>query len=129
MNLYPGRFVIERSEEQGDVWAETAPGGVNIMRGRATQPDDGEVVLTVRPDQIERLDAWAHQEGLVVSFSGVLAKQIKELSRDVGLSPQNFVLEALNAFIQAGEMAAHQTHAHAQTPPPAQPIELEGPPN
>ncbi len=128
MNLYPGRFVIERSEEEGDVWAEVVPGGVNIMRGRATQPDDGEVILNVRPDQIERLDAWAHQEGLVVSFSGVLARQIKDLARGVGLSPQNFVLEALNAFIQAGEMAAH-AHAQPQTPPPAQPIELEGPPS
>ena len=126
MNLYPGRFVISRSDDEGDVWAETAPGAINIMRGRATRPDEGEVILQVRPDQIERLDAWAHQEGLIVSFSGVLARQIKELSKDVGLSPQNFVLEALNAFIQAGEMAAAQGHAHA--PPPAQRIELEGPP-
>ena len=124
MNLYPGRFVISRSDD-GDVWAETAPGGINIMRGRATHPDEGEVILNVRPDQIERLDAWAHQEGLIVSFSGVLAKQIKDLSREVGLSPQNFVLEALNAFIQAGEMAAG--HGHAHTPPPTQNIELEGP--
>ena len=126
MNLYPGRFVISRSDE-GDVWAETAPGGINIMRGRATRPDDGEVILQVRPDQVERLDAWAHQEGLVVSFSGVLAKQIKDLSREVGLSPQNFVLEALNAFIQAGEMAAG--HGHTHTPPPTQDIELESPGN
>ncbi len=125
MNLYPGRFVISRSDDEGDFWAETAPGGINIMRGRATHPDEGEVVLNVRPDQIERLDAWAHQEGLIVSFSGVLAKQIKDLSREVGLSPQNFVLEALNAFIQAGEMAA--AHGHAHTPPPVQNIELEGP--
>ncbi len=127
MNLYPGRFVISRSDDEGDVWAETAPGGINIMRGSATRPDEGEVILNVRPDQIERLDAWAHQEGLIVSFSGVLARQIKDLSREVGLSPQNFVLEALNAFIQAGEMAAG--HGHAHTPPPAQNIELEGPGN
>ncbi len=124
MNLYPGRFVISRSDE-ADVWAETAPGGINIMRGRVTRPDEGEAILHVRPDQIERLDAWAHQEGLIVSFSGVLAKQIKDLSREVGLSPQNFVVEALNAFIQAGEMAAG--HGHAHTPPPEQNIELEGP--
>ena len=124
MNLYPGRFVISRSDE-GDFWAETDRGSINIMRGSATRPDEGEVILNVRPDQIERLDAWAHQEGLIVLFSGVLAKQIKELSRDVGLSPQNFVLEALNAFIQAGEMAA--AHGHAHTPPPVQNIELEGP--
>lgn len=124
MNLYPGRFVISRSDE-GDVWAETARSGINIMRGRATHPEEGEVILNIRPDQVERLDAWAHQEGLIVSFSGVLAKQIKDLSREVGLSPQNFVLEALNAFIQAGEMAAGHSHAH--TPPPVQNIELEGP--
>ena len=125
MNLYPGRFVISRSNEEGDVWAETGHGGIAIMRGRATRPDDGEIILSLRPDEIERLDAWAHQEGLTVLFSGVLAKQIKDLSRDVGLSPQNFVLEALNAFIQAGEMASG--HGHAHTPPPAQNIELEGP--
>ena len=127
MNLYPGRFVISRSEEEGDVWAETAPGGINIMRGHATRPDEGEIILRVQPDQVERLDAWAHQEGLIVSFSGVLARQIKDLAKEVGLTPQNFVLEALNAFIQAGEMAAG--HGHAHTPPPAQSIELEGPQN
>ena len=122
MNLYPGRFVISRSDE-GDVWAEMGPGGVNIMQGRATRPDDGEALLQMRPDQIERLDAWAHQEGLLVSFSGVLARQIKDLSHDVGLTPQNFVLEALNAFIQAGEMASGHSHAA----PPTQSIELENP--
>ncbi len=123
MTLYPGRFVISRSED-GDVWAEPAPGGVVIMRGRATQPDEGEAVAEMRPDQIERLDAWAHKEGVLVSFTGVLARQIKDLSRDVGLTPQNFVLEALNAFIQAGEMAGH---GHSHAPPASQDIELEGP--
>ncbi len=122
MNLYPGRFVISRSDA-GDVWAEIGPGGVHILRGRATSPDDGEALLQLRPDQVERLDAWAHQDGLTVSFSGVLARQIKDLSREVGLSPQNFVVEALNAFIQAGEMAA----GHSHTPPSAQNIDLDGP--
>ena len=125
MTLFQGRFVISRSED-GDVWAEVGSGEVVLFKGRATRPDEGEPVLNLRPDQIERLDAWAHPEGVLAMFSGVLARQIKELAKDVGLSPQNFVLEALNAFIQAGEMAGH-AHGQATQPPAVQDIELEGP--
>ncbi len=127
MTLFQGRFVISRSQD-GDVWAEAGSGEIVLYKGRATRPEEGEPVLNMRPDQIERLDAWAHPEGVLALFSGVLARQIKDLAKDVGLSPQNFVLEALNAFIQAGEMAGH-AHGEASQPPVVQSIELEGPRN
>lgn len=125
MAMYQGRFVITRGDD-GDIWAEPSPEGVAIQRGRATKPDEGDTLLTLQPDQLQRLDAWAHPEGLLVPFTGVLAKQIKNLAQGLNLTPQNFVLEALNAFIQAGEMADAHDHT-LQGPPPVQEIDLENP--
>ena len=109
-----------------------------VFRGDSASPDSGgaEAVLSVRQDQFARLAAWADPQTLSVGFTGLLARQVRDLAAEVGLTPQNFVLEAVNAFIQAGEMAAGGGHGHAHgggseggpaAPPAGQPIELEGP--
>lgn len=127
MAIYQGRFVISRSDDD-DFWAEPAPEGIAIQHGKSTRPEEGRTLLTIRADQVQRLDAWAHPEGLLVPFTGVLARQIKDQARDLGLTPENFVVEALNAFIQAGEMAAAGHEHTLQGPPAVQEIQLETPP-
>lgn len=112
MSIFRGRYVISRGET--DIWAQQGNAGIDVIGGSVNDPEDGTLVFTIKPDQLFRLDSWAHPEGLVVGFTGVLARQIKDLSKDVNLSPENFVLEALNAFIQAGEMASGHNHGDAQ---------------
>ena len=131
MNLYQGRFLISRQGDGGDLWAETDNGNVVIFRGDSASTDSSAAtsVFSVRQDQFARLAAWADPQTLSVGFTGLLARQVRDLAAEVGLTPQNFVLEAVNAFIQAGEMAAGG-HAHGGgpvAPPAGQPIELEGP--
>jgi hypothetical protein len=112
MGIFRGRYVISRGET--DIWAQQGNAGIDVIEGSINDPEEGNLIFTIKPDQLFRMDSWAHPEGLVVGFTGVLARQIKDLSKDVSLSPDNFVLEALNAFIQAGEMASGHNHGDAQ---------------
>jgi hypothetical protein len=124
MEIYRGRYVISRNDT-GDIWAEAGNSGINIMKGNVIKPEEGLVLFTIKPDQILRMDSWSHPESLIVGFTGVLSRQIKDLAKGASLSPENFVLEGLNAFIQAGEMA-NQDHAHSQPKnEQMQPIMLE----
>tara|TARA_Y100000590_G_scaffold70253_1_gene76679 strand:- start:284 stop:667 length:384 start_codon:yes stop_codon:yes gene_type:complete len=126
MDIFRGRYVISRGEI--DIWAQQGNVGIDVVQGSINEPDDGQVLFSIKPDQLFRMDSWAHPEGLVVGFTGVLARQIKDLSKDVSLSPENFVLEALNAFIQAGEMASGHAHGNSgEQPDVVQKIELETP--
>jgi hypothetical protein len=124
MEIYRGRYVISRSDA-GDIWAEAGNSEINIMQGNVIKPEEGLILFSIKPDQILRMDSWSHPESLIVGFTGVLSRQIKDLAKGVSLSPENFVVEALNAFIQAGEMA-NQDHAHSPTTnEQLQPIMLE----
>ena len=126
MDIFRGRYVIARGDT--DTWAQQGNAGIDVVQGSINEPDDGQILFTIKPDQLFRMDSWAHPEGLVVGFTGVLARQIKDLSKDVNLSPENFVLEALNAFIQAGEMASGHNHGNSDEPSDiVQNIELETP--
>jgi len=126
MDIFLGRYVISRGET--DIWAEQGNAGIDVVEGSISEPDDGQILFTIKPDQLFRMDSWAHPEGLVVGFTGVLARQIKDLSKGVSLSPENFVLEALNAFIQAGEMAsAHDHGSSAEQSDMVQKIDFETP--
>ncbi len=131
MSLYQGRFLISRNADEGDSWAETEGENVVIYRGDSKSSEsNGTAVLSIRRDQFDRLGAWADPQTLSVGFTGLLARQVRDLSKEVGLTPQNFVLEAVNAFIQAGEMTAGGGHSHGgppPTPPQGQRIEFEGP--
>ena len=134
MSLYQGRFLISRSGDGGDIWAEGEGENIVVYRGdSAAQGANGTVLLSVRRDQFGRLAGWADPQTLSVGFTGLLARQVRDLAKEVGLTPQNFVLEAVNAFIQAGEMAAGGGHSHGggpspPTPPEGQRVEFEGPP-
>ena len=127
MNIYQGRFLISRDRE-GETWAEPGPDGIRILRGKIAEPEKARLLLTVTVDQVQRLYAWAQPQSVVVPFTGLLAKEIKEAAGQLGLTSQNFVVEALNAFLQAGQMAAHN-HAEEprlrHAPPQGQDIELE----
>ena len=107
MSLYQGRFLISRNADEGDFWAETEGENVIVYRGdsKSSEPN-GMAVLSIRRDQFDRLGMWADPQTLSVGFTGLLARQVRDLSKEVGLTPQNFVLEAVNALIQAGEMAS-----------------------
>ena len=126
MDIFRGRYVIARGDT--DTWAQQGNAGIDVVQGSINEPDDGQILFTIKPDQLFRMDSWAHPEGRVVGFTGVVARQIKDLSKDVSLSPENFVLEALNAFIQAGEMASGHNHGNSDAPSDiVQNIEFETP--
>ena len=78
MGIFRGRYVISRGET--DIWAQQGNAGIDVIGGSVNDPEDGTLVFTIKPDQLFRLDSWAHPEGLVVGFTGVLARQIKDLS-------------------------------------------------
>ncbi|MBI4235935.1 MAG: hypothetical protein HY688_01085 [Chloroflexi bacterium] len=122
MAVSRGRYLIARDKE-GDTWAEPGAEGIDILRGRITEPEKGRRLLVLSGDQVERLAAWAQPQSLLVPFTGLLAREVRAQAALLGLTPQNFVVEAVNAFIQAGEMAEHR-HAEGAR---SQEIRLEGP--
>ncbi len=99
-------FQIETSAS-GTCWAELDGGQVKIHRTWTLDSDDSraedEVVLEWNVEILRNLLTWAAQEGTVTaSFTGPMAGQIREGSKELGMTPEMFVWHAVKVFVEVG---------------------------
>ena len=96
-------FEIENSPTSS-IWAELEEGKIAIHR--STNAADGEGEVLARWDVHEvfhNLLTWATQEKAVSAyFDGPLAHQIREHSKELGMTPEMFVWHAVKVFIEVG---------------------------
>ena len=91
------------------VWAEGNRDSLKVFRANAATSDEStnEPLFEISKDELRRLLAWGDPGWVTVSFSGHLAHDLQSSAQEVGMLPENFAIEAVNAFIQAGRMAGH----------------------
>ncbi len=95
-------FEIE-SADTHTCWAELQDGRIMIRRTSHSPPGKDEVLLQWDIDVLHNLLSWATQEGPVAAFfTGPLAHQIREHSRELGMTPEMFVWHAVKVFIEVG---------------------------
>ena len=99
-------FEIEASDSH-TCWAGLEDGRVVIhrsthsSRGEASLED--EVLLQWDVDVLMNLLTWAGQEDTVTTcLTGPLAHQIREHSKELGMTPEMFVWHAVKVFIEVG---------------------------
>ena len=96
------RFEIARTPE-GVLNAEVRAGHVLVRKVITERGQEREeLVLDIQRDTLRSLAEWADAERVSVTIAGPLAEQVRVLARDMGITPQNSVLLAVNAFIEAG---------------------------
>ena len=96
------RFEIESSDEQTS-WAELRDRQVLIHRTARLPGRQDEVLVQWDIEVLQNLLAWATREGSVTtSITGPLAHQIREHSRELGMTPEMFVWHAVKLFIEVG---------------------------
>ena len=94
-------FEINASDTH-TIWAELRDGQVMIHR-TSHSPEGDEVLLQWDVDVLHNLRAWATlEEGVSAYFSGPMAHQIREHSKELGMTPEMFVWHAVKVFIEVG---------------------------
>jgi hypothetical protein len=93
------------------VWAEGDRDSLKVFRAKSSAETEldstKEPLFEISKDELRRLLAWGDPGWVTVSFSGQLAHDLQSSAQEVGMLPENFTIEAVNAFIQAGRMAGH----------------------
>ena len=83
-------------------WAKSSDGAVTLHRRPIDAEGPGEVVARLNAETIRLLLLWAEQEKSVTfSLTGPLAHQVRELSRELSLTPEMFVWHAVKVFIES----------------------------
>ena len=88
-------------------WAESVGGTVTIHRRAIDSDDKAEVVVAqLGLETLRLLLLWAEDEKSVTfSLTGPLAQQVKDLSRELSLTPEMFVWHAVKIFIDSAPEA------------------------
>ena len=99
-------FEIEASDTHA-CWAELKDSQIIIHRTprSPTGPPTGEdeILLQWDIDVLRNLLTWATQEDAVTThFTGPLAHQIREHSKELNMTPEMFVWHAVKVFIEVG---------------------------
>ena len=96
-----GTFEIEASADHR-CWAELDGSSVLIHRTPPAPLDSGHL-LSLDTDALRNLLTWATQDGAVTAhFTGPMAKQVRDHSRELGMTPEMFVWHAVKVFIEVG---------------------------
>lgn len=81
--------------------AESVDGAVILHRRPLDSDKNSEVVARLDADTLRHLLLWAEDEKSVTfSLTGPLAQQVKDLSRELSLTPEMFVWHAVKVFIE-----------------------------
>ena len=100
--MHQGTFEIEASDTHS-CWAELKDGQILIHRAPNLASEGGEVSLQWELDVLRNLLSWATQGSEVnTTFKGPLAHQIREHSKELGMTPEMFVWHAVKVFIEVG---------------------------
>ena len=108
-------FEIEASDTHV-CWAELQEGQVVVHRTSRPHSSENEasedqapedaILLRWDVDVFRNLLAWASQAGqtgmVTAAFTGPLAHQIREHSKELGLTPDMFLWHAVKVFIETG---------------------------
>lgn len=89
-------------------WAELREGKILIHRepessGVSLEPKAGPV-MECPIEVLRNLLSWAVRDGAVSAyFGGPMAHQIRQHSKELGMTPEMFVWHAVKVFIEVGE--------------------------
>ena len=87
-------------------WAESSGGTVTLHRRTLDPDENAEVVALLGLETLRLLLLWAEDEKSVTfSLTGPLAQQVKDLSRELSLTPEMFVWHAVKIFIESAPEA------------------------
>ena len=88
-------------------WAESVGGSVTLHRRSIDSDDKAEVVVAqLGLETLRLLLLWAEEDKSVTfSLTGPLAQQVKDLSRELSLTPEMFVWHAVKIFIDSAPEA------------------------
>ena len=104
--MYGKTFEIETSDSQ-TFWADLQDRRIRIHRTipspHGTSQESDEVVLQWDVEVLRSLLTWADQDGAVNAyFTGPIAHQIREHSKELGMTPEMFAWHAVKVFIEVG---------------------------
>ena len=95
-----GSFTIGE-DSRFSYWAESVDGAVILHRLPLDSDENSEVVARLDADTLRHLLLWAEDEKSVTfSLTGPLAQQVKDLSKELSLTPEMFVWHAVKVFIE-----------------------------
>ena len=95
-------FVIDTSEENTS-WVELEGGKIAIHRTSHQPEPSDEVLFRWDVDTVHNILSWATQGRAVTAYlTGPLAHQIREHSKELGMTPEMFVWYAVKVFIETG---------------------------
>ena len=95
-----GSFAIG-DDGQFSYSAESVDGAVTLHRRPLDSDENSEVVARLDADTLRHLLLWAEDEKSVTfSLTGPLAQQVKDLSKELSLTPEMFVWHAVKVFIE-----------------------------
>ncbi len=88
-------------DDRYSYWAENDEGVVTLHRRPLDSDEPSETVARLDPETLRLLLLWAEDEKSVTfSLTGPLAQQVKDLSRELSLTPEMFVWHAVKIFIE-----------------------------
>ena len=104
--MYGKTFEIEASDTQ-TCWADLQDRQIRIHRTipspQGFSQGSDEVLLQWDVEVLRSLLTWADQDGDVNAFlTGPMAHQIREHSKELGMTPEMFVWHAVKVFIEVG---------------------------
>lgn len=97
-----GAFHIVKTDEHV-YWAEKSDGLITIYRRSSFTEDGSEILIRCSPDTLRNILVWADgDKNVTFSLTGPLAQQVREMSRELSLTPELFVWHAVKVFIDTG---------------------------
>ena len=97
-----GRFQIE-STATDEIWAEIRDGKLEVRRKPRTPGAEEEVLVRWDRNLLRNLLVWADRGSAVTaSITGVLAQQVQEGAKELGMPPEMFVWHAVKLFVEVG---------------------------
>ncbi len=82
-------------------WAENTDGTVTLHRRPLDSDEASEAVARLDAEALRHLLIWSEDEKSVTfSLTGPLAQQVKDLSKELSLTPEMFVWYAVKVFIE-----------------------------
>tara|TARA_B100001013_G_C24472481_1_gene387956 strand:- start:426 stop:740 length:315 start_codon:yes stop_codon:yes gene_type:complete len=95
-----GIFQIQVTDQFG-YWAKVVNGHIVICRRSHDEKGTDEILAQWDTETLRSLVLWAEdQKSVTFSFTGPLANQIRELSKELSLTPEMFVWHAVKVFIE-----------------------------
>ena len=95
-------FVIETTDSYTD-WAEVKDGRLTVYRTSQVSSPQDQLLLTWDVEVLTSLMTWVSQDGPVTAhFTGPMAQQIRQHSKELGMTPEMFVWHAVKVFVETG---------------------------